>query len=1405
MTFHKPKALARRWGAAALAGTMMLGLMPTVHAQTSTQSDIPVVADWKFEQQYTQGSIAAGNLVIEDQSGNGNNLVMETYGQGNWEDYLSFSADSMTGAGGSLVFDGDSTGKNGADFITQTGAAINREEFQDGYTLEFIYQFPEDWTAADSWMSLIGRQGSGGGNPEGEQGTMYASVSNCKEIQFVTGNADGDHSMSSAAWSVSMDQGGVWYHIAIVSDGHEIATYVNGCEAFRDYVSDEMVGMYADPADGRFRVGSSWWDGLDKFLQGSIQEIRISGAPLEREQWLVPNPEDYVENFGSNETYTLRNEDNYNIVLIPDTQNTVEFRPDVMNAAIDGLIDSADELNVAGVIHLGDVVDDNNDDAQYVGARDAFYRLPDAGVKFLIQMGNHDGWSSGTHNYYNSFSGKSTAWTRRTGWYLTQSPNGDGNSSYMFLRAGSYNYLVISLSCTGSGSGANNNTGWDSADEAWLRSVLEEYPNCPTIVTTHDLQNCSDTQPSAIKLSSQGSKLWNIVKDYDQVFMLVGGHSHGSGVEELTNTSGKQVISILTDLQFSYNGGNGWFRYLEFDESADKIYYSVYSPYAASLPESEKTFFDVNFLTGPGHEGELDIDFDTRFAGMANEPAEVQTEGQWMTGEYHTHTTQSNDASESYMTVENTLNVPFREDMDTLLDEPGARVENITYGQAFDYIMLADHLRNSPRNPDGTSNDTARWSAIAAQQREIEKLQIQGKYDGKIIYSGFEWDMMALDHATVALIDSGSNLVPVEGIHEFEWLFSYDTSTDRFYGDEEETYGPRQNDKNDVNDTYAAVEWVEENYPDSFILPNHPSRHNDGDDQVDQGEVTLENLRIMNDLAPNVVFGFEGMPGNQMDPSCELPMDDIRSGADEMISVTGGVWDAMLSEGRRFYTFANSDFHFKISSNGNYSSGYWAGEFSRNWTYVEPGEDGLFDFADVVEGMRSGNSYSVNGELISDLTFTVSDDANTAGMGQDLTVAPDETVTVTIRFQVPEHNNYATLYGTDTGIDVDNTPDLDHVDLIMGHVTGKVDEADYNSTANTDASIVKTFSREELEAALGEDGTYTLTFTTQADDDLYFRVRGLSSSEVDENGDPVTHERDVTNDRPARFDYINDYNYSHLSFYANPVWVNVDENPITDVDTTLLEKTVAYALTLSTEGVTDSAVAAFEAALESAQAVLAKENPSQAEVNAAWDALLEGIWGLGLVQGDKAMLEQLIAKAESMIPDQDKYVQDNWQTLVDALAAAKDVAGDGDAMDEDIQPVADALFNAILAQRFKADKSILEDLIGKAESINLDGYTAESVATFRTALANAQAVMANESLSEDDQATVDNAVAALNAAMDGLTAGGAPETTDKPQATQKPESVPQTGDNAQLGLVFSVLVLSAAGLAAVVTMRRRRS
>ena len=129
---------------------------------------------------------------------------------------------------------------------------------------------------------------------------------------------------------------------------------------------------------------------------------------------------------------------------------------------------------------------------------------------------------------------------------------------------------------------------------------------------------------------------------------------------------------------------------------------------------------------------------------------------------------------------------------------------------------------------------------------------------------------------------------------------------------------------------------------------------------------------------------------------------------------------------------------------------------------------------------------------------------------------------------------------------------------------------------------------------------------------------------------------------------------------------------------------------------------------------------------------------------------------------------------------------------------------------FKADKSILEDLINKAESMDLSGYTAASVATFRTALANAQAVMADNSLTEDDQAAVDAAVEKLSKAMDGLTAGGAPETTDKPEVTNKPEAtekpenqVPQTGDNAALMLWSMAGAISLVGMACLVYRKNK--
>ena len=317
----------------------------------------------------------------------------------------------------------------------------------------------------------------------------------------------------------------------------------------------------------------------------------------------------------------------------------------------------------------------------------------------------------------------------------------------------------------------------------------------------------------------------------------------------------------------------------------------------------------------------------------------------------------------------------------------------------------------------------------------------------------------------------------------------------------------------------------------------------------------------------------------------------------------------------------------------------------------------------------------------------------------------------------------------------------------------------------------------------------------------------------------------------------------------NEAMDNLSGEPEEPAFTGLLEKVYAEVSAQDYSNLIDSAKAYYEKALADAKAILADPAAyTQEQVDEVTDRLFIANALLDWVKGNPTMLQLLVERANQMKENADKYVSDNWQLLVDALAVAEEtLANASDTMQGEMDEAADALLDAILAQRYKADKSILEDLIGKAESMDLTGYTAESVATFRTALQNAQAVMADETLTEDDQATVNAAVAALSDAMDGLTADGAPETTDqpeasqtpeatdkpettqapeatdkpeasqspeatnqpqttaKPQATQKPESnVPQTGDNAQLGLMFSILVLSAAGMGAVVTLRRRR-
>ena len=102
----------------------------------------------------------------------------------------------------------------------------------------------------------------------------------------------------------------------------------------------------------------------------------------------------------------------------------------------------------------------------------------------------------------------------------------------------------------------------------------------------------------------------------------------------------------------------------------------------------------------------------------------------------------------------------------------------------------------------------------------------------------------------------------------------------------------------------------------------------------------------------------------------------------------------------------------------------------------------------------------------------------------------------------------------------------------------------------------------------------------------------------------------------------------------------------------------------------------------------------------------------------------------------------------------------------------------------KADKSTLEDFLNSVADPDLSQYTEESAAVFRTALAKAQAVLADETLTEDDQKTVDDAVQALSDAKDLLQlkdpsgGNGNNNTGDGSDNTGNGDSqTPDNGDN----------------------------
>lgn len=352
---------------------------------------------------------------------------------------------------------------------------------------------------------------------------------------------------------------------------------------------------------------------------------------------------------------------------------------------------------------------------------------------------------------------------------------------------------------------------------------------------------------------------------------------------------------------------------------------------------------------------------------------------------------------------------------------------------------------------------------------------------------GMEFDAPALDHHTLMIPHHGEE---AQQLYELERRFA---KLDPFPAD------PGRDTEAKMVEFLKTANAMERR---PLVIAHHASRSATGLGVY--GQDTPREFRNGNDAAPDVYVGFEGAPGHQAGPLVGGARGGYGNhptygGFDQMTARLGGLWDALLGEGRRWWITATSDSHVHWTRGG---SDFWPGEYSK--TYVMARQD----YADIMDGLRNGRVWVGTGDLIASLDLTAAHRGASASMGETLTVGGrgGTDVGIEIRFRPPAGRN-------GNG----DRPEVRRVDLITGSVTGPVTDRDADTNPTT--KVVARFGPDDWRRQGGE---YVIRHTLRdVDGDMYARVRGTSTDEAEPVADGL--------ESP----------WEDLWFYSNPVFVNV--------------------------------------------------------------------------------------------------------------------------------------------------------------------------------------------------------------------------------------------------------------------------
>src|SRR5215467_6169280 len=269
----------------------------------------------------------------------------------------------------------------------------------------------------------------------------------------------------------------------------------------------------------------------------------------------------------------------FSIVMLPDTQNEAQFFPQVMNSQTKWIVDNAQARNIQMVLGVGDIVNDGADNAQQQNADAAIRLLDNAGIPYLLAIGNHD---------YNGFNPKVSRnvtgfnqWfgpARYAGkpFYKGNFPSGSNENFFGELTIGGKTYLFLMLEFRPRAAALD-----------WGESILSAHPNEEAIIVTHSYVRTTGTREDTCDTqdmpagNANGQQMWQRFRKHANVIMVFNGHYTGGSVSHRSDVgdNGNLVNQIFADFQDFPNGGNGWLEIVTFHPATNTISVETFSPF----------------------------------------------------------------------------------------------------------------------------------------------------------------------------------------------------------------------------------------------------------------------------------------------------------------------------------------------------------------------------------------------------------------------------------------------------------------------------------------------------------------------------------------------------------------------------------------------------------------------------------------------------------------------------------------------------------------------------------------------------------------------------------------------------------------------------------------------------------